>query len=621
MKASFNTATPPVPTGLHDDENNVVSELKNHTITAGQVPTVVSAKITGPNTITIEFSEAISAATRENFSNLKINGESRSINTATLSTTMVTLNVFGPNIPTDATGTINMKASFNTATPPVPTGLMDLDNIEVEELQDHPITDGQPPTLANGYPKNTGPNEITIKFTEPVTVARAHFSAITASGETTPRDLVGTPVSTSNDTITLQFGGAAIVASIDDPLTMSISNKITDSAGTQFIVVDNTADEDNFYTGIIVEPGQAPTVKSAKITAGHTIVIEFSEAVDAVNNSDFTFYESSTRSRPIIDITNSGNAIITLALDDTTTPLSATATGQILIKDTVHNTSTDVPIKEDRYDVTAGQIPTIESAKILAPDDPTDEDGSPRLEIIFSEAIKVEDIGTDEIDIGGTTFDAFFNDFKLTSGTDISSGETRELVWEDDTITNAETKTTFTFTITGGDVPPDATGTVSIIGIMDTSTPAVMLNNKESTLNHPVTDGQSPTITSIKITAPNTITIKSDEPINATLDNFNTFVLNDGISKNITNIDGSDPGTILLNIVDNSLKSDASGTMNIAPTIVDGKQTTLIDMAGNPVKFMNIDDPPILATSGFIRVLEGQVPTIESAKITSHYNV
>ena len=68
------------PTGLMDTAENVLKAtdahpLSMHPVVAGQIPTVISAAFTGPNTITVVFSEliAVSEVTNANFTNLILN--------------------------------------------------------------------------------------------------------------------------------------------------------------------------------------------------------------------------------------------------------------------------------------------------------------------------------------------------------------------------------------------------------------------------------------------------------------------------------------------------------------------------------------------------------------------
>ena len=595
---------------------NEFMRLNNYSVTAGQIPEIVSARITASNTIIIGFSETLeSDATNgfvENFSRLVIDGDSREIDTAlgaaNTSTTnvdevgafLITLTVRGDAIPTVATGTIDIAPRFSDATPPVPISLDDTDNIPVEAVTGYEITDGQPPTLKSTYPKNTGPNEITIMFSEPVDVKRTHFDDITL--DTVAREITSFTGSGS-DTIILKVDGAAVDDDASAPGTMSISNKITDKAGTEFTRVGTLDSATNFYTGIDITPGQAPTVESAKVTAGKTIEIEFSTPVDGADTpANFEFYYGNSR-RPILADPepqyDSTTATVTLTIGGD--PLPAAAGGKILIKAAVHNTATSVPIEEKRYDVAAGQIPIVESAKITGPNEIT---------IVFSEPV---DEATAEIT--ADTFDDFFKGFKLTGGMDVTLGDERVLEWID-TESVSDDKATFKFTIGGSQLPTDATGTINLLGINDASTENVKLYNRDRTLNHLVTDGQNPTIDSIRITAPNTITIKSSEPINASADVFTAFTTSGSVNKNIGDINvdiNSYNDTIELTISGSPLASDASGTIVITPTTDDdGKQLTLIDAAGNQAEFVASDandtDPRVM--TGTADVVAGQVPEL-----------
>ena len=605
---------------IRDTTGNVMAPVTGYQVSADQIPTVKSAKITGPNEVMIEFSKDITVLTNVagdyNFSDFNVivgdkAPEPREIQTVAVAGDTVTLTIRGSSIPAVATGTIDMTPTDNGATPPVYTGLfatVDTLQIPAAAENDYIVTDGQAPTIMTGYPKNTGLKEITIKFSEPVKANRTHFTDIDIPAGRDARTITSVTGS-GKDTIVLKIGGENVDPNSPTVGDMSISDKITDLADTKLVVTGNTP-TDGFFTAISILAGQAPTVESAKITEGNTIVIEFSVQVENLDAANFTFYygnsarqvDATAPSGGIVSTTNAdGNSVATLTILGNTLP--ATARGQIMITANVQNTATSVPIEAKRYDVTAGQIPMVESAKI------TD---SNEITIVFSEAIDDTTTST----ITSDTFDNHFKNFKLTGGTDVTIGDTRDLKWISDADSANDDKTAFTFTIDGSQLPTDATGTIDLIGIKDNSSPQIPLNNRDRTLSQPVTDGQNPTIESIRITAPNTITVKSSEPINASLDNFTDFTLASGGGKNISGISvdmNRYSDAIELTIGGDALASDASGTIVINPTKDDDdKSLTLIDRAGNPVEFVmdgaNDGDPNVM--DGTAEVMPGQVPIL-----------
>ena len=592
---------------VRDVAGNAMDTITSQPVQADQIPTVESAKITSPTQVTIKFSKAVTVLNDPtgsfNFSSFVVAGEHHAISAVDgTGTDTITLTVRGP-IPTDATGTINMKPTFSDATPPVPTGLFATvgdEPVAAVALDNYTVTDGQAPTIMEDYPKNTGPKEITIKFSEPVKANRTHFDDIEIPVGRDERKF--TVTGTGTDTITLKIGGDVVSDIIETVGTMSISNKITDLADT---ALSNGATlTDGFFTDIDINAGQAPTVESAKITAGKTIVVTFSTQVDQLSPGAFNFsYGNRALTTSAIDSELvDAKSVVTLTIVSATA-LPANATGSIKVNSTVRNSVTFVPIDDTvSYMVDAGQIPRVESAKI------TD---SNQITIVFTEAI---DDTTNET-ITSATFDNHFKNFRLTGGTDITIGDTRALAWIDAESANDD-KTEFTFTIEGSELPTDATGAIDLTNIKDNDTPQIRLDNRDRTLGWSVTDGQNPTIDSIRITAPNTITVKSSEPINASLDNFADFTLASGDDKNIAGISvdmGEYDDTIELTIGGSGVASDASGTIEINPTKDDNdKSLTLIDEAGNEVEFAEDgaaeSDDNVM--SGTAEVEAGQVPEL-----------
>ena len=311
----------------------------------------------------------------------------------------------------------------------------------------------------------------------------------------------------------------------------AISGEIADLADNKFVAINDDT---------TVGAGQAPTLVSAKITGPSTIILVFSEDVTLDTDDPKSHFEFTT-SRPsqtqsitaaTASINDDGTVTLTVA-----NSLDRNATGTLNIDDEIVSAATDVNFAGGTFDVEAGQIPTVESAKI------TDSD---QITIVFSEDITA-------------TLDNY-SDFKLTGGTGITPGEARNL-----TAINGGTNTaTHVLTFDGAALPTDATGTIDMTPTFDNSNPPVATGLMDSENiwidtknNYDVGDGQIPVLADLtpdddtslgnpSITAPTTVTIKFSEAVTAVVGDFTNFVAG-GVSKNVTNLSGSGTDTITPN--------------------------------------------------------------------------
>ena len=178
--------------------------VKEYPVEAGQIPTVESVKITGPEQVTVTFSEPVYAMT-ENFTKFTLTGgmgitvgETRTLssgesseNPATNYTEFTNLTgdtlddyktftmvVSGDNLPTDATGTVRIDNTVDDDDNPI--SLRDTDGIEVSRISSQVVSDGQNPNLISA--KLTTPKEITIKFTEAIMASWPDFTDLMVNG-------------------------------------------------------------------------------------------------------------------------------------------------------------------------------------------------------------------------------------------------------------------------------------------------------------------------------------------------------------------------------------------------------------------------------------------------------
>ena len=266
-------------------------------------PTLESADITGPNTITIVFDEGVMAYS-SHFTGLTLAGESTDRKITAVSgsgTDTIVLTFSGSAASVDATGVINISGMANLrGTQFSATGVS--------------VGDGQAPAMESAA--ITGSNTITIVFAEDVTASATNFTGFTLAGESTARDITGASGS-STDTIALTFSGTA--ASVDATGVINISG-VADLSGNQFSA-----------TGVSVGDGQAPVMVSADITGPNTITIVYEDMKASSVDITGIILAGEDTSREITGVTSSGTDTLILTFDG---PESSTdATGVININE------------------------------------------------------------------------------------------------------------------------------------------------------------------------------------------------------------------------------------------------------------------------------------------------
>lgn len=277
--------------------------------------TVKHAAITGPDTIIMGFSEAVTLTTSSltNFTDFVLTGgtditpgDARDIvGISGSGTDVAVLKVAGPDMPSDATGRIDIS------------GVKDLTDAELAPLDNYAVADRQAPTVLSATISSH--NTISVKFSEAVALTVASFTDFLLAGESNPRFLSGISGS-GTDTIVITVAGGAMPS--DATGRIDVSN-VSDAAGTKLAPLDNYS----------VTDGQIPSVLSATITGTNTVTIAFSEAVVLTpdNFADFTLtggtgvYPGSARNITSVNGSGTDVAVITVA----GTGLPSDATGRI----------------------------------------------------------------------------------------------------------------------------------------------------------------------------------------------------------------------------------------------------------------------------------------------------
>ena len=246
-----------------------------------QPPVLNSAKITAPNTVTVEFSKPVDTAL-DDFIDITLDGE-RSVRVFTSlagnGTATITLTFDGLPAETDATGYMiinsirGVDGTISAKTPVV-------------------VTDGQVPILVSAAV--TGPNEITATFNEPVTANTVDFTNLIIAGETVSRSIVG--VSGSN-TIVVSFGGDTVGTGAT--ATLDIGVGITDTNNNEATAETVTAID-----------GQIPILDTVSITSSNTV------PGVATTGDTVTLMFTASEAITIPDVTINGNTVTATSTDD-----------------------------------------------------------------------------------------------------------------------------------------------------------------------------------------------------------------------------------------------------------------------------------------------------------------
>ena len=572
--------------GANEVDRNSFAGLRNTAVAAAQAPSIESIKITGPNTITVEFSEDVTITGNNDFQNLRLRGESlpRDIDSVVRQSdqSMVTI-TFADNdddegAPTDATGTITVNDSITDQETPTAIPLVARQNMAV--------TDGQAPTLESI--KITGPNTVTVVFSEAVNAEQEHFEDLMIGTETEAREF--TNFTATATTYTIEFGGPAVDPDVAG--TIDILEGITDLAENAFLG-DTTNDTDPGQDDVSVVDGQAPTLESITITDKKQITAKFSENVTATRDG-FVAFQVLQNGVSVNDYRNIGVMVpdqtadslvstdtVILTFSGRDAPLGSTGliniTGEV--KDVAENEFASMA------DVTVGanQIPSVASADIT---------GSNQVTIVFSENVS---FGSDNFT--NLTIDGEDSPREIITAV---AGDTTDIVVITFDVTDPDGETDNT----DNAVNTDATATIDIEGVTDTGTDR---NVMEAVTAQAVGDKQNPTVKT-SITGPNTVTVEFSEAVNATQDDFDDLsITGENNARNITAFEASSGAVYAITFAGDEVAGNAAGTIDIGDMITDTADNAFVgvDIDGNPDTVAGQDDVP---------VTDGQAPTLVRAE-------
>ncbi len=486
------TGTISVGKGVLDSKGNPIVARSGVAVDASQRPAVKSIEITGPDQVTVVFTESVTAV-QGDFNDLRIDGSATARTLSGISpgngpSATYTLTFGGDKVGTGATATIDIsKSVVDGATPPNAIGKVDIDN--------QPVSDGQRPEVELSI---TGPNQLTAEFTEPVIARMADFDGLTIGPTTGGEARKITGFAGSGSTYTMAFNGDPVA---DDATGyVDISGKVADRpAGNKFVVRDGdgaaTEPVAGKYADVPVGDGQAPALESISITGPNQVTAKFSEAVKEPDGGDLksafvAFRLSDGNFRNINDVTSEPSASIKLTFGGTGVPTGTSGTVNVTggIEDTSGNAfQVPSPPGYVNYAVKAGQIPTVLSAKVTGPN---------QLTVEFSESV--------------STFPGDYTDLR------IDGSPTARAVTNVSTIAAA-----VELTFDGDPVGTDAVATVDIAGPIDNASPR---NTLKPLQDKAVEDGQPPRVT-VSITGPNQLTAEFTEPVATELADFDGLMI------------------------------------------------------------------------------------------------
>ena len=434
-------------------------------------PAVSSAKVAGPDSVVIEYSEAVAAA-RADYSSLVVDGEPRTISGLSGGATDKHTISFtgGAAFGTDAVGSVS------------------IDSAQVKDASDNalgagpvlqPLADGQSPAVSSAT--YTSHNSVDIAFSEPVRL----------SGGTAPTGWSATgadvPAATSGSTITVLTASATATAA-----TLTLDNDLADKTLLDFTLAydadtGNIEDDDgNALAAYSAKPadGIAPTITSAEYPHTSSIEVTFSEPVTLTTNGPPTGWSISgpdagtvTRIASLADITDSS------AVTSDTLGFDGVLADKTLLDITLSYAGGNIEDQSDNaladYSATPsdGIAPRIDSAEITGPD---------TVVVTYSENAT-----------------AAAADYAPTV-----DGAAR-------TVSNLAGSGTAAHTVTfagGAAVGTGATGSVSIDSaqVKDASDNAL---GASAALSQTLADGQAPIVVSTEVTGPGTISATFSESV------------------------------------------------------------------------------------------------------------
>ena len=247
---------------IADPSSNALEARANIPVSDGIAPAVESSKITGPNTVTVTYGEAVTAAASNYTPTI---GTARAVSAlAGSGTAEHTLTFGGDAAGTGDTGTVSIDAAQ------VKDGS---NNALGTSAVSRSLADGQSPVVASVTV--TDRRTLSVAFSEAVQLSGAGTKPFgwalsgTDAGSVQVDSVDGITQSASASTATLTLDGD-IADKTDPAITVAYSGgNIEDTAGNALAA----------YAASTATDGIAPAVTSVTVTSRNTIDVEFSEPV------------------------------------------------------------------------------------------------------------------------------------------------------------------------------------------------------------------------------------------------------------------------------------------------------------------------------------------------------
>ena len=523
--ATSDTATMAIASTVHDLVSNPLVTVSSQSVTDGQSPTVTSAKITAAHTITVVYSEPVTTVAGDYGSLTLSPGGSRNVSSISGSgTATIALTFDGAASATNATATMNIAATV-VDTSPSTNALV--------AVTGQVVSDAQAPTITSIA--LTNPTTITVTYSEtvktPATSVAANWTLSGGAGSpaiTAVSDIHGTPATTQTITISGYAGGQLQLAYSSvggQPITdnsAALNALATTSAAN---VVDSTV----------------PTIVSRVLTNSTTITVTYSEQVTTPATSSTANWVLSG---------GTGSPTITAVSDIHTTPsLTQTITisgytgGQLQL---AYTTSGGSPITDSSAALNAlANAGAADATDTIVPTFTASRTAVNTIVLTFSETV---------------TGTAILNSFTVVGASAVTNTA----------VTNGTSVTLTTTGLTATNGTPNVSYVPATGNIHDgATTPNYVGSGAVAASDH-----VKPTLTSAKLTGPNTITVVYSEPVTSTASDYANLVFMFGGTRNVTSVSGSGTATIVLTFDGAATATSDSATMDIAATVVDTSPAT-----------------------------------------------
>ena len=554
---------------VRDAAGNAFAATGDVQVDAGQVPSVVSAYITAPDTVEITFSEELKSAQEDNFTGLRIDGEAgpRAVTGLALDSDTVTI-TFDTSGPDGVAGSADDAPAPSGATATIDiAGVTDMQDVPIRAVTGHAVGDRQKPTLAISV---TDPSTITAVFSEAVNAERGQFTGlrIEDDGQMTAREITGFEA-LSGAEYAMTFGGAPVrgnaIGNID------VGRGIVDAAGNPFegpvhpstMQTDGIAGEND----LTVTDGQAPRLLRAEFLSGSVIGFAYSEPVLSQSTA-YTGLLLSTGPDDYRNVIHSGTGT-SLILVNYSGPPAADGTGAaVSIDGSIRDGPFDpagLHMGPTRAEVFPRSAPELVSAHITGPNQVT---------AIFSEPV------TEHNNLKGFPFTDL-----VIAGEDVPRKITGVAGYDTDTITA---------TFSGDAADVGATGTMDVNGDRADTQEAehgitdLVGNSLVTVVGVRVGAGQAPSLESAMVTGPNTITLTFSEDVvfaDGVLisELFGGLMLYPGGSRNIedVSIGGS---TVTISFDGSGVDTDATASMDVGPGLTDADGNAFAGAAGLDIR-------------------------------------